>query len=126
MTVDALSEFAIPNIVSVVRDGWEGLQYIENTGKYAGKPEPDLILLDVNLPKISGHELLLKIKNNDSKMHIPIVILSTSSTPSDILQSYQNHANCYITKPVEENEFSRVLLSIENFWLAVAQLPNRT
>lgn len=125
LTTDALKEFAIPNIVTVIKDGWEGLQYLENNGKYANVAEPDLILLDVNLPKLNGHELLSKIKNNKAKTHIPIVILSTSSSPVDVLQSYQNHANCYITKPMDVDEFNKVIFSIENFWLSVVQLPKK-
>lgn len=126
LTTDALKEFTIPNTVSVLRDGWEGLQYVENSGKYSDKPEPDLILLDINLPKVNGHEFLYRIKNNDLKKHIPIVVLSTSSAPSDVLISYQNYANCYITKPVDVDEFNRALLSIENFWLSIAKLPKNT
>lgn len=125
LTTDALKEFTIPNTVSVMRDGWEGLQYVENSGKYQDKPEPDLILLDINLPKINGHEFLSKIKSNNSKNHIPIVVFSTSSAPSDILTCYQNQANCYISKPVDVDDFGRVLLSIENFWLSVAKLPKQ-
>lgn len=123
LTTDAFKEFTIPNTVSVLRDGWEGVQYVENVGKYYDRPEPDLILLDINLPKINGHEFLYRLKNNNSKKHIPVVVLSTSSTPADILSSYRNYANCYITKPVDVEEFNKVLLSIENFWLSIAKLP---
>ena len=126
LTTEALKEFTIPNTLSVIRDGWEGLQYVENSGKYSDKPEPDLILLDINLPKVNGHEFLYRIKNNVLKKHIPIVVLSTSSAPSDVLISYQNYANCYITKPVDVDEYSRALLSIENFWLSIAKLPKNT
>lgn len=122
LTTDALKEFTVPNTVSVARDGWAGLQYVENSGA-SSNPEPDLILLDINLPKLNGHEVLNKIRSNKAKKHIPIIIFSTSSAPSDVLVSYQNQANCYITKPVDVYDFSRVLLSIENFWLSVAKLP---
>lgn len=125
LTVDALKEFKIPNKVTVVKDGWEAVQFIENSGIYAHKKEPDLILLDINLPKMNGHEVLMNIKNNENKKHIPIVMLTTSSSQIDILKSYQNHANCYITKPADINDFARVMASIENFWLTIVQLPKR-
>ncbi len=123
LTTDALKEFTVPNTLSVERDGWAGLQYVENSGSSSTNPEPDLILLDINLPKLNGHEVLTKIRANEDKKHIPIVIFSTSSAPADIFLSHQNHANCYVTKPVDVDDFGRVLLSIENFWLSVAKLP---
>lgn len=125
LTVEALRDFSVSHEVMVLKDGWEALQYIENNGRYLNQKEPDLILLDVNLPKLDGHELLSKIKNNRTKMHIPIVMLTTSSAQSDIMKSYQNHANCYITKPLDVEDYSRVLSSIENFWCSVVQLPKK-
>ncbi|HEU0137115.1 MAG TPA: response regulator [Flavobacterium sp.] len=126
LTVEALRDFQIPNEVTVIKDGWEALQYLENKGDYTDQPEPDLVLLDVNLPKLDGHELLMKVKNNKTKMHIPIVMLTTSSAQADVLRSYQNHANCFITKPLDVEDYGRVLSSIENFWFSVVQLPKKT
>jgi len=126
LTVDALKDFKYPNIVTVVKDGSEALNYIENSNMALSSAEPDLILLDVNLPKINGHEVLKKIKNNDNKKHIPVVMLTTSSSEKDILASYQNHANCFVTKPVDALDFGRVITSIENFWFSIVQLPKKT
>ncbi|HEX8270201.1 MAG TPA: response regulator [Flavobacterium sp.] len=123
LTLEALKDFKVLNQVSVVRDGRQALEYIENSGMFNNQQEPDLVLLDVNLPKINGHEVLSKIKNNDAKKHIPIVMLTTSSSQTDVLKSYKNHANCYIVKPVDVTDFNRVLASIENFWFSVVQLP---
>lgn len=126
LTVEALREFSIPNTVTVIKDGWEALQYIENRDLYHDGEDPDFILLDVNLPKLNGQEVLQRVKNNAEKKHIPILILTTSSSQKDILESYQNYANCFITKPVDIQDFTRVLSSIENFWCSVAQLPKKT
>lgn len=125
LTVDALRDFSISHEVTVLKDGWEALQYIENRGRYSDRDEPDLILLDINLPKLDGHELLTKVKNNKSKLHIPVVMLTTSSAKTDIMKSYQNHANCYITKPLDVEDYGRVISSIESFWCSIVQLPNR-
>ncbi len=126
LTVDALKDFKYPNIVTVVKDGTEALKYIERNNNGSDNNEPDLILLDVNLPKVNGHEVLKKIKNNDKKKHIPIVMLTTSSSQKDVLYSYQNHANCFVTKPVDAQDFGRVISSIENFWLTIVQLPKKS
>ena len=126
LTVDALKDFKYANTVTVVRDGSEALKYIERSGSKAEDEEPDLILLDVNLPKVNGHEILRKVKNNDRKKHIPIVMLTTSSSEADVFKSYQNHANCYITKPVDAQDFGRAITSIEDFWFSIVKLPKRT
>lgn len=126
LTVDALKEFKYPNIVTVVKDGTEALKYIDCDAMEHDCNEPDLILLDVNLPKVNGHEVLKRIKNNDKKKHIPIVMLTTSSSQKDVLKSYQNHANCFVTKPVDAQDFVRVITSIENFWLSIVQLPKKS
>ena len=125
LTVEALRDFSVSHEVTVLRDGWEALQYIENHGHYSDRDEPDLILLDINLPKLDGHELLTKVKNNKKKLHIPIVMLTTSSAKTDIMKSYQHHANCFITKPLDVEDYGRVLSSIESFWCSVVQLPNK-
>lgn len=126
LTVEALKDIKFANNVTVVRDGCEALKYIENSDNKPHRHEPDLILLDVNLPKVSGHEVLKKVKNNSNKKHIPIVMLTTSSSENDVIKSYQNHANCYITKPVDVYDFGRVTTSIENFWFSILQVPKKT
>ena len=123
LTTDALYEGKISNTISVVRNGWEAVQFLEKKGNYSNALAPDLILLDVNLPKMNGHEVLKVIKSDESLMHIPVIMLTTSSSEKDIMQSYQNHANCYITKPVESEEFMNVISSIEDFWISIVQLP---
>lgn len=123
LTTEALNEGKIANTVDVVKDGWEAIQYLEKTGKYVGIRSPDIILLDVNLPKMNGHEVLKSIKSNEKTSHIPVIMLTTSSSESDVLRSYQNHANCYITKPVGVSDFIEVISSIEHFWITIVQLP---
>lgn len=123
LTTEALEEGRISNTIAVAKDGWEAVQYLEKKGKFSGQPTPDLILLDVNLPKMNGHEVLKNIKTNPLLKHIPIIILTTSSSESDILKSYQNHANCYITKPVGLDNFLKVVASIEDFWISIVKLP---
>lgn len=125
LTTDALHEGKIKNTISIAKDGWEAIQFLEKKGKYKDEKTPDLVLLDVNLPKMNGHEVLKNIKSNDKIKHIPVIMLTTSSTEKDVFQSYQNHANCYITKPVELNDFLEVVTSIENFWISVVQLPTK-
>jgi len=118
LTLEALKEGKVSKNISVVKDGWEALQYIDNEGAYSDEPEPDMILLDVNLPKVNGHEVLAKIKNNNKKKHIPVVMLTTSSSEDDIIKSYENSADSYIAKPVDANDFVRVVNSIEDFWFS--------
>ena len=123
LTLEALNAGKIFNKVSVVRDGWEAMLFLERQGKYADEMLPDLILLDVNLPKMNGHEVLVAIKGNKAITHIPVVMLTTSSSEKDVLTSYQNHANCFVTKPVEVDDFLRVISTIEEFWISIVQLP---
>jgi CheY-like chemotaxis protein len=123
LTTEALSEGKIANTISVVRDGHEALQFLNKDGSYAHAEKPDLILLDVNLPKKNGHEVLLWIKSQDHLKHIPVIMLTTSSSEKDIYLSYQCYASCYITKPVELNTFMEVVATIENFWIHIVQLP---
>jgi CheY-like chemotaxis protein len=123
LTLEALNAGKIFNKVSVVRDGWEAILFLERQGKYADEMLPDLILLDVNLPKMNGHEVLVAIKGNKAITHIPVVMLTTSSSEKDVLTSYQNHANCFVTKPVEVDDFLRVISTIEEFWISIVQLP---
>ena len=124
LTLEALHQAKINNNVSVVRDGEEALSFLNKQGKHFGALAPDLILLDINLPKIDGKEVLANIKNDDLLKQIPVVMLTTSSAEKDILESYKSHANCYITKPVDLDQFIQVVDTIKNFWLTTVQLPN--
>lgn len=126
LTKEAFDEGKIKNSISVVRDGWEAIQYLEQKVGYEEAQKPDLILLDINLPKMNGHKVLQHIKNHESLKHIPVIMLTTSSDETDILKSYQNHTNCYITKPVDINNFMEVISNIENFWVSIVQLPPKT
>lgn len=123
LTTEALEECKILNTVSVVRNGKLALEYIFKKGAYQEVNRPDLILLDINLPFKNGIEVLEVIKNDDATKSIPVVMLTTSSSETDILKSYTNHANAYITKPVDVHDFLNTITSIENFWLNIVQLP---
>lgn len=123
LTTEALHDAKIANDISVVKDGWDAVRFVEQRDEYAKETVPDLILLDVNLPRMNGHEVLKHIKENDAIKHIPVIMLTTSSAESDIMKSYRNHANCYITKPVDVNDFIGVVTSIEDFWVSIVQLP---
>ena len=123
LTSEALMEGRIQITLSVVKDGWEALIYLEKRAHYKNAESPDLILLDVNLPKMNGHELLKNIKSNENLKQIPVIMLTTSTSETDVLMSYKNHANCYIPKPVDVNDFLKVVASIENFWITIVRLP---
>jgi len=123
LTKEALSEGAIIKDIQVVKDGWEAMLYLEKIDKYSSAITPDLILLDINLPKLNGHEVLKRIKSNSHINHIPVIMLSTSSSNIDVIQCYKNQASCYITKPVDANDFSEVISSIEKFYLTTVKLP---
>lgn len=123
LTKEALAESRINNRLSVVRDGAAAIDFLQNTARQNKQELPDLILLDVNLPKKNGHEVLSFIKNDESFKHIPVIILTTSSSEKDILTSYNNYANSYITKPIDVDNFLKVVISIENFWISIVQLP---
>ncbi|MDO7173267.1 response regulator [Mariniflexile sp. AS56] len=124
LTTEALEESKIINTISIVRNGEEALNYVFKKGDYTDVKLPDLILLDINLPLKNGHEVLEAIKTNDDVKHIPIIMLTTSSSERDINLAYKHHANCYITKPVEVNEFIKAVTSIEDFWLSLVKLPS--
>ena len=117
LTMEALQAWKVINKITVARDGKEALAALQ------ANDLPDLILLDVNLPKKNGHEVLQYIKGNDDIKHIPVIMLTTSSSEKDILQSYKQHANCYITKPVEVEDFFRTVAGIEDFWISIVRLP---
>jgi chemotaxis family two-component system response regulator Rcp1 len=126
LTQEALRDAKVQNILHVVSDGIEATAFLWRQGRHANAPRPDLILLDLNLPKKSGREVLEEIKLDPSLKSIPVVILTTSSAEEDILRSYQLHANSYITKPVDLDQFLKVVKTIDNFWLAVVKLPKAT
>lgn len=123
LTMEALKEAKLRNKISVVRDGEEALEFLYKRGKFVNEASPQLILLDINLPKINGKEVLIAIKNDEALKKIPVVILTTSSSEKDILDSYNNYANCYITKPVDLDKFIEVIHTIEDFWISIVQLP---
>jgi CheY-like chemotaxis protein len=123
LTVEALKEGKFLNRLTVVKDGVEALTLLRWQGRYANAPRPHLILLDLNLPKKDGREVLAEIKADDNLKRIPVVILTTSQAEQDILKSYSLHANCYITKPVDLDQFIAVVKSIEDFWLGIVMLP---
>jgi two-component system, chemotaxis family, response regulator Rcp1 len=125
LTVEALKEGKVRNNFHTVEDGVEALAFLRRQGPYADAPRPDLVLLDLNLPKKTGREVLAEIKQDPELKRIPVVILTVSQAEQDILKSYNLHANCYITKPVDLDQFLAVVKSIENFWLSVVMLPPR-
>ncbi|MCX6026993.1 MAG: response regulator [Chloroflexi bacterium] len=120
---EALENSKIRNTLNVVGDGEEAMAFLRGAGKYAGALRPDLILLDLNLPKKDGREVLAEIKADDDLKRIPVVILTTSQVEEDILRSYNLHANCYITKPIDLHQFLNVIRTIEEFWLTIVKLP---
>jgi CheY-like chemotaxis protein len=124
LTQEALKEGKVYNNLHWAKDGVEALEFLHRKGKYAGSPRPDIILLDLNLPKKDGREVLQDIKNDDKLKRIPVVILTTSKAEEDVLKSYNLHANCYVTKPVDLEQFIVVVKSIDMFWLTVVTLPN--
>ncbi|MCL4500683.1 MAG: response regulator [Deltaproteobacteria bacterium] len=125
LTVEALKEGKVRNILHTVEDGEEALKFLRRNESYAKAPRPDLILLDLNLPKMNGREVLAEIKTDPDLRRIPVVILTVSKAEQDILKTYDLHANCYINKPVDLEQFLTVVQSIENFWLTVVKLPPR-
>jgi chemotaxis family two-component system response regulator Rcp1 len=123
LTVEALKDAKVHNNLHVAEDGVEAMAFLRREGKYAGVPRPDLILLDLNLPKKDGREVLAEIKEDPDLRRIPVVILTVSRAEEDILRSYDLHANCYITKPVNLDQFLKVVKSIEDFWFTIVKLP---
>jgi CheY-like chemotaxis protein len=121
LTMEAFEESKIVNKITVIKDGKAAIGFFETLDN---KEEvPQLILLDINLPKASGHEVLMYIKNNERYKSIPVIMLTTSSSEKDILQSYKNHVNCYITKPIDVSDFMRAILKVEDFWINIVSIP---
>ena len=123
LTVEALHEAKVKNRLSVVEDGVEAMDFLHRRNGYEEAPRPDLIFLDLNLPRKDGRQVLSEIKSDPSLRRIPVVILTTSKDEEDVLRAYNLHANCYITKPVDFNRLMEVVKSIEQFWLTVVRLP---
>lgn len=123
LTREGLREGKIRNHLSVVTDGMEAMAFLRREGKYADAPVPDLILLDLNLPRKDGREVLAEIKADEKLHRIPVVVLTTSSAEQDIVVSYELAANCYVTKPVDFTSFVEVVKSIEDFWFTIVSLP---
>jgi CheY-like chemotaxis protein len=123
LTIEALKEGKIKNNLHVARDGVEALNFLMQENKFEDVPKPDLILLDLNLPRKDGRELLAEIKDDPLLKRIPVVILTTSKAEEDILRTYELYANCYITKPVDLDQFISVVKAVEDFWLTVVKLP---
>lgn len=125
MTREAFEENKVRNNLHVARDGEEALDFLNHRGEYADAPRPDLVLLDLNLPKFDGRQVLAEIKADEDLRTIPVVVLTTSGAEEDILSSYQLHANAYVTKPVDFARFIQVVRQIDDFFVSVAQLPAR-
>jgi chemotaxis family two-component system response regulator Rcp1 len=119
----AMEESKVRNILHTVGDGVEAMLFLRGEGKYAEAPRPDLVLLDLNLPKKDGREVLAEIKSDPDLMRIPVVILTISKDEEDILKTYNLHANCFITKPIDLGQFVKVVKAIEDFWLTIVKLP---
>ncbi|HEY7588750.1 MAG TPA: response regulator [Thermoplasmata archaeon] len=125
LTMEALKDGKVSNRLSVVGDGVEAMAFLRREGKFTNAPRPHLILLDLNLPKKDGREVLAEAKQDPDLKRIPVVILTTSEADQDILHSYELHANAYITKPVDFEHFIGVVKSVEDFWLTIVKLPPR-
>ncbi|MEQ9237276.1 response regulator [Coleofasciculus sp. E2-BRE-01] len=124
LTVDAFSEARVLNNLHWVEDGVEALTFLRRQGQYSDVPRPDLILLDLNMPKKDGREVLAEIKADSQLKRIPVIILTTSAAERDVLKTYELNGNCYVTKPIDVEQFMSVVKIIEAFWLAVVQLPS--
>ena len=121
---EALGMGKLHNSLHVVQDGVAAMDFLRKNGKYADSPRPDLIILDLNLPKKDGRQVLCRDQGDENLKRIPVVILTTSRAEEDVLKSYNLHANCYITKPIDMKQFLHVVQSIEQFWLSIVVLPN--
>ena len=120
---EVFKDAKVANNISVAEDGVEAMAFLRNEGKFAGAVRPDLILLDLNLPKKDGREVLTEIKTDEALKRIPVIVLTTSSAEEDIMKSYSEYANSYITKPINLDQFINVVRSIEDFWLTIVKLP---
>ncbi len=126
LTLEAFKEIKVKNSIAVVKDGEEAIEFLKKQGQYADRTMPNLILLDINMPKLNGIEVLDFIKKDEKLKKIPVVMLTTSSSESDIAACYEKSANCFITKPLDFGKFLNVVEAIESFWFTIAQLPKTT
>ena len=126
LTREVFADGRFLNKLSVVRDGEEAMAFLKRRAPYANAPRPDLVLLDLNLPRKDGREVLAEMKNDEELRRIPVVILTTSRAEADVVRTYELHANCYIVKPVDLSQFISVVRSIEDFWLKLVRLPTST
>ena len=125
MTREAFQDYKVRNQLHVVNDGTEAMAFLRQEGEYAGRPRPDLVLLDLNLPRMDGREVLEAIKSDPELASIPVVVLTTSENEDDVLRSYSLHANAYVTKPVDFERFIEVVRQIDDFFISVVRLPRR-
>ena len=124
--MEVFKEYQIPNEIHLAKDGAEAMEYLYKKGKYENVSSPDLIILDLYLPRINGHEILKKIKNDKKLRTIPVVVLTASNSPEDPKIAYKNHANCYISKPVDFKDLVKIIHYTGEFWLKVAEIPEFT
>lgn len=120
---EIFEEAKIRNKFTVVHDGASALKFLRKEGKYSDREIPDLIILDLNIPEINGHEVLAELKSNKELSYIPVVVLTTSNSLEDVKKAYKNHANCFITKPMSLDDFVEIVRSIEHFWFSIVRLP---
>lgn len=123
LTIDALRDGRVRNRISHVEDGVEAMAFLRREGRHADAPRPDLILLDLNLPRKNGREVLTEVKSDPELRRIPVVVMTSSDDERDIMEAYNRHVNCYVTKPIDFDQFVGVVKSIENFWFSVVKLP---
>ena len=121
LTTEAFEESKIVNKIIPIKDGRQAIDFFESMKK--GEEVPHMVLLDINLPRVSGHEVLMYIKSNEKYKSIPVIMLTTSSAEKDILQCYKNHVNCYITKPIDVSDFMKAISKIEDFWINIVSIP---
>jgi CheY-like chemotaxis protein len=122
---EAFADYKVGNVLSIVSDGVEAMKYVRGEGEYAGRERPDLVLLDLNLPRKSGAEVLAEIKSDPDLSTIPVIVLTTSEAEEDVLSSYKMHANAYITKPVDFERFKDIVHQIDDFFIGIVKLPPR-
>ena len=125
LTLEAMREAKLQNRMHVVEDGVEAMEFLRREGRFGDAPRPDLILLDLNLPKKDGREVLAEVKSDPDLKRIPVVVLTTSQAEEDVVRAYNLHANCYVTKPVDLAQFMKIVAQIDAFWVKVVTLPGK-